>query len=91
MGLIICLAGIFNFVQAALDALTHRAFNNDPMPVNLLLLFVALAVGVLLVGFVWRKSCTMERETLEEEAEGAREVLMPDVTDEGGQRGYGTT
>ena len=76
-GLIICLAGIFNFVQAGLDALTHREFSNDPIPVNLLLLILALVVGAALVGFVWRKSRTMEREKLEEEAEDAREVLIP--------------
>ena len=78
-GLIICLAGLFNFIQAGLDALTHRTFDNDPIPANALLLLVALTVGIALVGFVWRKSVTMGREKLEEEAEGAREVLMPDA------------
>ena len=95
-GLIICLAGLFNFVQAGLDALTHRAFGNDPIPINLLLLVVALIVGVMLVGYVWRKSYTMGREKLEEEAEGAREVLMPDASGEhvgrpNGHQTYGTT
>ena len=95
-GLIICLAGLFNFVQAGLDALTHRTFKNDPIPVNLLLLLVALTVGVVLVGFVWRKSYTMGREKLEEEAEEAREVLMPDAPADQmdgarGHQSYGTT
>lgn len=94
-GLIICLAGLFNFVQAGLDTLTHRTFNNDPIPVNLLMLVLALVVGIVLVGYVGRKSYTMERELLEEEAEGAREVLMPDATEqqsgqENGHRSYGT-
>lgn len=94
-GLIICLAGLFNFVQAGLDALTHRKFDNDPVPVNLMLLIVALVVGVLLVGYVWRKSRTMAREKLEDEAEDAREVLVPngdaDNTDRPhGHQGYGT-
>ncbi|KAF2458418.1 major facilitator superfamily domain-containing protein [Lineolata rhizophorae] len=81
-GLIICLAGLFNFSQAGLDALTHKVFDNDPMPVNLILLFVAAAVGCALVGYVWRKSCSMHREQLEEEAEGARETLMPGANGE---------
>ncbi|KAI7494501.1 MFS general substrate transporter [Hortaea werneckii] len=77
-GLIICLAGLFNFAQAGLDALTHGVFANDPVPVNLVLLVAAAVVGVTLVGYVWRKSHTMQREKLEEEAEEAREVRIPD-------------
>ncbi|KAI9830527.1 MAG: hypothetical protein M1819_005485 [Sarea resinae] len=76
-GLVICLAGLFNFSQSGLDALTHRVFLDDPVPVNLILLGVALVVGVALVGYVWWKSRSMKREHLEDEAEGARETLMP--------------
>lgn len=88
-GLIICLAGLFNFVQAGLDALTHKTFHNDPIPVNVLLMGFALVLGGILVGYVWRKSYTMGRELLEQEAEEAREVLMPRVYSE--DRGYGST
>jgi len=76
-GLIICLAGLFNFSQAGLDALTHRSFNNDPVPVNVALLIVILVVGAALVGYVTRRSYTMHRDNLEQEAEEAREVLIP--------------
>ncbi|TKA56567.1 hypothetical protein B0A49_11993, partial [Cryomyces minteri] len=76
-GLIICLAGLLNFSKSGLDALTHRVFRNDPLPVNLALLTTAAVVGVALVGYVWRQSRRNERERLEGEAEGAREVLMP--------------
>lgn len=76
-GLIICLAGLFNFSQAALDTLTHKTFNNDPVPVNILLLCVAFVVGVALVAFVTRKSFSMRRDKLEEEADDAREVMIP--------------
>jgi len=76
-GLIICLAGLFNFSAQGLDALTHHAFNNNPVPVNIILLSTAFAVGVLLVGYVWYQSRSIERDDLEEEAEEAREVLMP--------------
>jgi multisubunit Na+/H+ antiporter MnhC subunit len=95
-GLIICLAGLFNFVQQGLDALTHKTFDNDPIPINVILLITAFVVGTVLVGFVWRKSYTMKREKLEEEAEDAREVLMPDapvdqVDRPHGHETYGTT
>ncbi|KAK3615973.1 hypothetical protein LTR56_026266 [Elasticomyces elasticus] len=94
-GLIICLAGLLNFIQQGLDALTHKTFHNDPIPVNIMLLSVAFVVGVVLVGFVMRKSYTMHRDKLVEEAEDAREVLMPDapaeeVNREHGHQTYGT-
>ena len=88
-GLIICLAGLFNFSQAGLDALTHRTFGNDPIPANILLLCTALVVGVALVAFVWRKSYTMRKEKLEEEAEDAQEVLMPGADEEQVERRHG--
>lgn len=86
-GLIICLAGLFNFLQSPLDALTHKGFHNNPLPVNLILLGLAVVVGTGLVTFVYVKSQTMQRELLEEEAEGARERLMPTANEDGG---YGT-
>ena len=63
-GLVICLAGLFNFSQSALDATTHKAFHSDPVPVNVILLILALSVGVALVGYVWHKSRNMHREQL---------------------------
>ena len=80
-GLIICLAGLLNFSQSGLDALTHKAFNKDPMPINVILLVTAFVVGVALVGYVWRKSKEMEGEYLEEEAEEATEERMPDTVE----------
>lgn len=78
-GLIICLAGLFNFSQSVLDALTHKVFDNDPMPVNLILLGIAVIVGLLLVGFVYKKSRALSKAALNEEAFAAQENerLMP--------------
>jgi hypothetical protein len=88
-GLIICFAGLFNFTQSALDAATHRKFHNDPVPVNVVLLSGALLVGIALVGYVFKKSHRIQRDSIEEEAEGAREVLMPGANAVGVQD-YGT-
>lgn len=88
-GLVICLAGLLNFTQAGLDALTHKVFANDPIPVNVILLSSALLVGVVLVWYVWRKSYTMHREKLEEEAETARETLIPGADVENTERPHG--
>ncbi|KAK7537466.1 major facilitator superfamily domain-containing protein [Phyllosticta citribraziliensis] len=76
-GLIICLAGLLNFAQPGLDALTHRAFDGNPVPINVLLTVLAAAVGTALALFVWRRSGRLERERIEAEAEEAREWLMP--------------
>ena len=86
-GLIICLAGLFNFMQSPLDALTHIAFDRNPVPVNIILLGTAVVVGTLLVSYVHVKGRNMDREKLEDEAEGAREQLMPTANG----TGYGST
>lgn len=90
-GLIICLAGLLNFSQSGLDALTHTVFADDPRPVNIMLLSVAFVIGVGLVGYVWRKSKKAGRAGLEERAFDAEETerLMP--TAGADEAGYGTT
>jgi MFS family permease len=86
-GLIICLAGILNFSQSALDALTLKVFDRDPRPVNGMLMVLALLVGSSLVVYVEWKSRALKRDRLEQEAEGTTESLMPNVGENGG---YGT-
>jgi MFS family permease len=76
-GLIICLAGLFNFTQSGLDAVTHMVFNGDPVPVNSILLSAALVVGTALCGFVGYRAYQMKRENLVHEAEWTRETIMP--------------
>ncbi|CAG8910203.1 unnamed protein product [Penicillium egyptiacum] len=51
-GLIICLAGVGNFAQAGLDALTLRVWRGNPVPVNVGLTVLVAGVGGGLVGFV---------------------------------------
>lgn len=76
-GLTICLAGLFNFSQSGLDALLHKVFNENPVPVNVILLSAALVVGATLSGFVAYKAYHIKRDGLEEEAEHSRETIMP--------------
>lgn len=76
-GFTICLAGLFNFSQSGFDALLHKVFNEDPVPVNLILLGTALVVGSSLAGFVGYKAYTIRREGLENEASHTRETIMP--------------
>ena len=86
-GLIICFAGILNFIQSPLDALTHVVFKLNPIPVNVILLAFAVTVGLSLVAYTAIKSRNMKRDQLEAEAEGATESVMPTVTDSS----YGAT
>jgi len=51
----------------------------------MILLGLALLVGIALVAFVWRRSHKILRDNIEDEAEEAREVLMP------GANGNGST
>jgi hypothetical protein len=57
------------------------------------LLGLALLVGLALVAFVWRRSRSIHRESIEEEAEAARESLIPEVSggsaSAAGLNGYG--
>ncbi len=85
-GLIICLAGLFNFMETPLDAATQVRFHRDPVPVNVILLSLALVVGIMLVTYVYMRSRNLRRDILEDEAEGAREALMPTANG----NGYGT-
>lgn len=79
-GLIICMAGLLNFSQAGLDALTHKTFRRDPLPVNLILLFLVLFVGIALVGYVFWKSKDLERERLKKKTEETTDIIMPGAT-----------
>lgn len=60
-GLIICLAGVGNFAQAGLDAITLMRFGGDPVPVNVLLTGVVVLVGGGLVVFVWWETGVLDR------------------------------
>ncbi|KAK6615201.1 major facilitator superfamily transporter [Botrytis cinerea] len=76
-GLIICLAGLLNFSQSGLDALLHKVFNGNPVPINGMLMGSALVVGIILCIFVAWKAYTLKRDGLKIEAEAARETVMP--------------
>lgn len=57
--------------------MTHKVFDNDPRPVNIMLLSVAVCVGLALVIFVGKKSASTAKADLRAEADAAEERLMP--------------
>jgi hypothetical protein len=64
-GLVICLAGVGNFAQAGLDALTLIVFGGNPIPVNVALTVLVAAFGGGLVGFVWVMTGRLEKERVD--------------------------
>ncbi|GAB1310430.1 MFS transporter-like protein Fmp42 [Madurella fahalii] len=70
-GTVICLSGLLNFSQSGLDYLFHETFNENPVPVNVLLLSLGLVIGVVMVAFVGVKARRLKRKMLEREARGA--------------------
>lgn len=70
-GAIICLSGLFNFSQSALDYLFHETFRGDPIPVNVMLMSLGLLVGLAMLIYVGVQSRDLKRRLLEIEAERA--------------------
>ncbi|KAJ5219677.1 hypothetical protein N7468_008881 [Penicillium chermesinum] len=66
-GTIICLSGLVNFSQYGLDALTHRTFHENPIPINATLATAGFLVGVVLVSFVAIKGRQMAAQARHDE------------------------
>lgn len=77
-GAMVCAAGLGNFAQAGLDALTFKVFEWNPIPVNVALTSVAGVVGGGLVGFVWARARAMAAGNNEsvENGDGEHEPLL---------------
>ncbi|KAJ9491836.1 hypothetical protein VN97_g1381 [Penicillium thymicola] len=88
-GLIICLAGVGNFAQAGLDALTLRVWRGDPVPVNVGLTVLVAAVGGGLVRFVAYQTGVLDkRRDGVDHGQVVRE-REPLLRNEEPRRGYG--
>lgn len=70
-GTIICLSGLFNFSQSALDYLFHDTFRGDPIPVNVILMSAGLLVGLAMLIYVGVQVRDLKRKMLEMEAQRA--------------------
>jgi hypothetical protein len=55
-GLVIALAGICNFAQTGLDALTFKVFDRNPIPGNVILTVAVVLVGIVLISYVSAKA-----------------------------------
>lgn len=85
-GLIIALAGVCNFAQTGLDALTFKVFERNPTPVNVILTVAVAIVGGFLVSFVSKQARILGQARAEMAAE--QQPLIGRVESER-QNGYG--
>ncbi|CAI7596604.1 unnamed protein product [Penicillium glandicola] len=85
-GLIICLAGVGNFAQAGLDALTLRVWRGNPVPVNVGLTVCVAVVGGVLVGFVAYQTRVLrgKNDAVQQQDVREREPLLRNETHGGG-------
>ncbi|KAL5340872.1 major facilitator superfamily domain-containing protein [Aspergillus crustosus] len=82
-GTIICFSGLISFSQYGLDALTHGPFDDNPIPVNIILAVAGFVVGSILVAFVATAGHRLRAKMREEAEEGERQRLIEEE-DEGG-------
>ncbi|GFF65069.1 hypothetical protein CNMCM6936_003537 [Aspergillus lentulus] len=76
-GTIICVSGLVNFSQYALDALTHGPFDGNPIPVNIFLATAGFVVGTVLVLYVQIAGKRLKEKRLALEGDEERERLIP--------------
>lgn len=77
-GVVICIAGVLNVLQAQLDRATHDVFNSNPTPVNIILVSITVVIGVSFLIYVKTQVQARKRKELEIEASGAvSESLAP--------------
>ncbi|KAF7130887.1 hypothetical protein CNMCM5793_003757 [Aspergillus hiratsukae] len=76
-GTIICVSGLVNFSQYALDALTHGPFDNNPIPINIFLAAAGFVIGTGLVSYVQIEGKRLRERRVAMEEDEERERLIP--------------
>ncbi|VVT55291.1 uncharacterized protein SAPINGB_P004523 [Magnusiomyces paraingens] len=76
-GVIICIAGVLNVLQAQLDATTHNVFAGNPTPVNIMLVSITIVIGISFLTYVKVQVKRIQRKSLEQEAQVAPVLNTP--------------
>jgi len=87
-GMIICLSGLVQFVQSALDALTHGPLKGDPTPINLFMAISGTFLAIVLTSYVYIKSRDYHAELEAEEPVHVPVERMALIREDTGE--YGT-
>lgn len=64
-GVIICISGVFNMLQASLDKATHGVFKGNPIPVNICLLTSTVLIGAALLTYIRTQLKSIKQKKLE--------------------------
>jgi len=93
-GTIICISGMVNLSQTAIDALTKGLFGGNPIPVNVFLAAAAFIVGSALVIYVAVQVYRMRKKLDEEDAITVTNTdvgsIMESLLEEDELHNYGT-
>jgi hypothetical protein len=85
-GTLTCISGMVNFVQSALDELTHGPLHEDPTPINIAMGAGGAIIGITLTIFVTIKGRGFVEERQEMEGDHERQHLLGENNET-----YGTT
>lgn len=77
-GTIICLSGLVNLFQPAIDALNYEEFNGNPIPINVCFAGVGTVLGIILVVFVQIQGRKVRKQQAQEDAEAERRRGVPE-------------
>jgi MFS family permease len=77
-GTLTCISGMVNFVQSALDELTHGPLHEDPTPINIAMGAGGAILGIVLTAFVAVKGRGFVEERQEMEGDHERQRLLDD-------------
>jgi multisubunit Na+/H+ antiporter MnhC subunit len=93
-GTIICVSGLFNLSQTAIDALTKGLWHGNPVPINIILAAAAFVIGTALVIYVSVQVYRMRKKLDEEDALTVTNTevgsIMESLLEEDEPRSYGS-
>ena len=84
-GTIVCGAGLVNFAQPGLDALTHKTFRENPTPINITLGASGTIAGLIITAYTAVRGRQFLRERTEAEETHEQQRLL-----RSGQMDYGS-
>ncbi|KAI7501898.1 MFS general substrate transporter [Hortaea werneckii] len=77
-GTIICLSGLVNLFQPAIDALNYDAFHGNPIPINAFFAILGTVIGIILVVFVQVQGRKVMKQIAKEEEALERRRGVPE-------------
>ena len=74
--MIIALSGVVNIFQPLIDAMNHKVFHDNPIPINVVLASLGSVIGTSLVLYVSVQGKKVMREQAAQESEWERNRMI---------------